>query len=112
MAVIYEDGSCLLWDFWNSQELAQLSLPPELKGCSFSRIRFPSRIDGGPLFYTSVNGHRSSFLVKWSQDKIGDVIATGYQKVYKTASTAFDLSRTGSHLGVGTSDGASPWEVH
>lgn len=105
IVVIYEDGSCVLWDFWSSQELTQLVLPPELKGCSISRIRCSPRLDGGPIFYTVVNGYRSGYLVHWSQDRMGDISASSFQKVYKTAITAFDLSKTGSLLGVGNSDG-------
>ena len=102
---VYEDGSCLLWDIWNKQELTQLVLPLELKGCSISRIRCSPRSDRGPIFYTSVNGHKSGYLVQWTQDRVGDITAGGFQKVYKTALTAFDLSKTGAFLGVGTSDG-------
>ena len=103
--MIYEDGSCVLWDFWNGVELTSLSLPKELKGCSFSRIRSSPKLNGGPIFYTSVNGHRSGYLVQWAQDRVGDISVQRFQKVYKTAITAFDLSRTGAYLGVGTSDG-------
>lgn len=108
VVAVYEDGSCVLWDFWNSQELTQLLLPPELKGCSISRIRCSPRSDpGSPIFFTSVNGHRSGYLVQWTQDRVGNITASGFQKVYKTAITAFDLSKTGDLLGVGTSDGKS-----
>ena len=80
-------------------------LPSELQGCSISRIRCSPCLDGGPIFYTSVNGHRSGYLVHWTQDRVGDISASGFQKAYKTAITAFDLSKSGAFLGVGNSDG-------
>lgn len=57
------------------------------------------------MFFTIVNGHRSGDVVQWSQDRVGDIVSQGHQKIYKTAITAFDISRSGSYLGVGTSDG-------
>ena len=111
ISAIYDDGSCVLWDIQNNSQLTVLSLPEELKGCSFSRIHSsPKAKVGGPVFYTSVNGHRAGFLVQWVQDRMGNLSASSYQKVFKTAITAFDISSSGNYLGTGTSDGnQSPW---
>jgi hypothetical protein len=103
VAVIYDDGSCGLWDFYLRLELSVLNLPAEMKGGNISRLVFTPT--ASTIFYTAVNAHRNGYLVRWNQDRMGNVYAEAYQKVHNTAVTALAVSRSGTYLGTGTTDG-------
>jgi len=103
VAVVYDDGSCALWDFYQRLQVAVLELPPELQGGKISRLVFqppPSTV-----FHTAVNAHNKGYLVRWDQDRMGNVHAKAFKKVHNTSITAMAVSRSGAYLGTGTSDG-------
>jgi hypothetical protein len=103
VAVIYDDGSCGLWDFYQRLQVALLELPTDLQGGLVSRLVFqppPSTV-----FHTAVNAHRKGYLVRWDQDRVGNVYAEAYQKVHNGNITALAVTRSGKYLGTGTSDG-------
>ena len=108
--MVYEDGSCGLWDFYQRLEVAVLELPTELQGGRISRLLFLPR--PYTSFHTAVNAHGKGFLVRWDQDRVGNMHAEGYQKVHNTSITAMAVSRSGTYLGTGTSDGDPCPQAH
>ncbi|CAL8464126.1 g3661 [Coccomyxa elongata] len=99
-----EDGSCSLWAWERQLQIATLDLPQGLeKGGAFNRCRFAR--DGSRALFVTVNQRGEAHILHWEQNEEGELLLARQAKAHTSASTAFDISRSGAYLGSATSEG-------
>ncbi|BDA49251.1 probable prolactin regulatory element-binding protein [Coccomyxa sp. Obi] len=104
LAATCEDGSCSLWAWEQQLQIAILDLPQGLeKGGAFNRCRFAR--DGSRGLFVTVNQRGEAHILHWEQNEEGELLLERQAKAHASASTAFDISRSGAYLGSATSEG-------
>lgn len=107
MAATCEDGSCTIWHVPTATCIAQLPAPKGTPRAQFTRCRF-SRIPGQRLLYTLLKAQNGdATLVEWALGEGASpaVVMRRMCRVSKAPVTAFEISRTGRQLALGTTEG-------